>query len=551
MRVANLIPNKQIHYSQNLRDVVWRGFDGGWNVLDDDMNLSYKYATRMENCYPDNDGSVKIRQGFKLFAACASYFSTAATILDVFYFNGSLIVVGSNGEVLKILANTSVSRIWDTVVAAALPNNPTGWSPCTFVSAAIFNGHLIICNGQDKPIDIDSEFVVEYLQDLGTNTNINVPICKYVVTLGRYLVMAGDPLELDRVHISAKDAAGTFYGDPPPNDATRLDVGSIIPAASVIRGLLPFRGKLVTMFAEGLVIGTLGVYDNTGNHTPSFEDGIEGFGSISHRAGIAYGDDGLFMDLQGVPSIKRTVLSSSFKPERVSELIDIEIKKMLTTLSFESMEDRVFSVYNKADGQFMLFVPNAETIAGTTETVAFVYNYRPSLHQQSWARYRNLNFTCGTRSLGGRIFFGDSNGNIWLYGTRDDKVSQDYTVNGVGVNIAFDWEMPWFDLGSRLKTKTSKYLSFDTRGASEFLVRMYVDNNLTAPALQMAFSGGEQGEFGSMDQPFGGGRNTSRKKHFGWPTKFEIGKIRISGTADAQLSFVSVALQYLGGGYNR
>lgn len=552
MRVSQLIPNKRIPYSQAMQDVVWRGFSGGWNILDDDMNLSYKYATRMENCYPDNDGSIKIRQGFRRFAQCASSFSTDAYIVDMYYFNGAEIVVGSNGEVLKVLGDGTVSRIWDASIAAALPNAPDGWSTTvTFVSFAVFNGHLIICNGQDKPIDIDNEFVVEYLQDAATFTNIHVPICKYVVTIGRYLVMAGDPLEPDRIHISAKDAAGTWYGDPPPNDATRLDVGSVIPSANVIRGLLPFRGRLVVMFAEGLIFGQLGQYNDTGSHTPNFDDAVEGYGSISHRSGIAYGDDGLFMDLQGVPSLKRTAFSTSFKPERVSELIDAEIKTMLSTLSFGAMEDRVFSVYNHAEGQFMLFVPNAETLAGTTETVAFVYNYRPSLRQESWARFRGMNFTCGNRSLGGRIFFGDANGDIWLYGARDDLISHDYEVGGEGDGIAFDWEMPWFDLGSRMRTKTSKYISFDTRGASEFDVSMYVDNFTDTPALTMRFSGGSQGQFGGGPQPFGGGRNTSRKKHFGWPCKFMIGKLRFTGTADAQLSFVSVALQYLNGGINR
>jgi hypothetical protein len=51
-------------------------------------------------------------------------------------------------------------------------------------------------------------------------------------------------------------------------------------------------------------------------------------GPSSHRAGVAYGDDGLFVDLEGVPSIKRTVLSASFKPERVSDLIDPESRRL-------------------------------------------------------------------------------------------------------------------------------------------------------------------------------------------------------------------------------
>lgn len=546
MRVEALLPRGKVRYAQQLLPLTLRGFDKGWNVLDDDMNLPFKYATRMENCYPDSEGNIRVRQGFELFARCSAHFSTAAGIVDGYYFNGALIVVGTNGEILKVLGDATVSRIWDSAISGGNP-----WGATDFVSFEIFNGHLILCNGSDKPLDIFPDFHVEYLQDQGTSTNINVPVCKYVRAVGRFLCMAGDPLEPDRVHISARDAPGTWFGDPPPNDATRLDVGSIIPGATVIRGLMQFRGRLVVMYAEGLVFGELGTYDDNGDHTPNFDDGIEGYGSISHRAGTTQGDDALFMDLNGVPSIKRTVLSTSFKPERVSELVDPEIKAMLSVLSFEALENRVFSVYNREAGQFMLFVPDAELIADTTETAAFVYNYRPSLQQAAWARYRGMNFTCGIRTLQNNIFFGDNDGTLWRFGSTQLPVELDYKEGALGTPIEFDWELPWFDFGKRTNVKHTKKIAFDTRGASEFTVQMYVDNFLDTPALSMRFSGGEQGEYGDSAQPYGGGRNTSRKKHYNWPSKFEIMKLRFTGTADAGLSFVSISLQYLFGGINR
>lgn len=562
MRLAKIIPNKRLRYQQVLRATTLRGFNGGWNVLDDDMNLSYKFSVKMDNVYADNDGSVRVRQGTKLFANCLSYFSTTAYIINIFYFKEALIVVGSNGQILKVLADGTVSRIWDATIAAALSGSPTPWSATDFCSAADFNAQLILCNGIDKPLVIDQDYTVEYLQDLGTLTNINVPICKYVVAFDRYLIMAGDPLRLDRVHISAKDAAGTWFGDPAPNDATRIDVGSVLPSATTIRGLSAFRGKLVVMFAEGLIFGTLGVYNATGSHTPDFDDGVTGYGSISHRSAIPFGDDGLFLDLEGVPSIKRTVFSASFKPERISSLIDPEIKKTLDPLSFDTLEDRVFAVHNRADGQYLVFIPNRDTHALTTETVAYVHNYRPVLNQNSWSRFRGWNFTCGVRSLAGNVFFGDRNAKIWLYGTETNPIDSDYidlisSPNDiVGVGIAFDWEMPWLDFGNRAITKQSKYISFDTRGASEFTVRMYVDNFLSiagvdTPQLTTRFSGGEQGLFGEGDQPYGGGRNAMIKKNYAWPAKFEIAKLRFSGTANAQLAFTSITVNYMTGGINR
>lgn len=548
MRLNQILP--RVRPQQNLQDTTLREFTGGWNVLDDDMNLSHRFATRSKNIYSDNDGVMRVRYGYRLFAACGTYLSTSAYAVEGYYFNNALIVGFSNGEICKILGDGSVSVIWNSAIAATLPGSPTGWSACDFMSFAEFNGHLIVANGIDKPIDIDQNFVVEYLQDAATSTNINVPIGKYVVACGRYLLIAGDPLEPDRIHISAKDAAGTWFGDPPPNDATRIDIGSVLSGATTIRGILNLRGRPIVMFAEGLVFGTLGNYDGA-NHAPQFDDGVTGFGSISHRSGVAYGDDGLFMDLEGVPSIRRTALSTSFKPERVSDLIDREIKAKLLQLSFETMENRVFSVYNRSQGQFMLFVPNAESIDDTTETVGFVYNYRPSLRQDAWCEFRDWNFTCAMRSLQGRIFFGDKNADIWIMGSDDDPI---YTDNEEP--IAFDWELPWLDFGRRARTKTSKYISFDTRGASEFTVRMYVDNfyenaNGDQPALTMQFSAGEQGLFGQGPQPYGGGRNTAIKHTYAWPAKFQIAKLRLSGESDAGLGFVSITLHHLTGSITR
>jgi hypothetical protein len=525
-------PNR-LPLAQRLLSTTLRGFTGGWNVSDDDMNMSYRFATKLTNCYNTADGRIEVRCGVTKFG-----FTHGSGLINAEYFIDSIISVTANGDVWRTLADGSTAQL-----ATGL------WGETDFVSFAQFNGHLILCNGIDKPLDIGPDFAIEYLQDAATHTNINVPICKYVVAINRYLVMAGDPLEPDRVHISAKDAAGTWYGDPPPNNATRIDVGSVLPSAITIRGLLPFRGKLVVMFAEGLVFGTIGTEDEEGNHTPSFDDGVAGYGSISHRAGIAYGDDALFMDLEGVPSIRRTVLSTSFKPDRVSALIDPEIRDALSTLSFGALEDRVFAVHNKREGQFWLFIPNGSTLIDTTETRVFVYS-RLADNIESWNDFTGWNFTCGLRTLQGELIFGDSEGNFWLYSGETDYSDLKQVPAVTGTGIPFTWEMPWLDFGNRAITKQTKYIHFDTRGESEFTVQMFVDN-FADPSLSMEFSAGEQGGFGSGSQPFGGGRNTSHKKQYAWPCKFMIAKLRINGTASEGLSFVSITMNYLNGGSNR
>ena len=544
MRLPAITP--QIKYNQVLKTTTLRGFSGGLNVLDDDMNLEYKYATRSVNVAADTDGTMRVRYGTRLFSAVPQ------PIINMEYFNGSLIVVCANGTIYAVFADSTSSLLW------------SAWGATDFASFAQFDGQMIVCNGLNKPVTISNLFVATYLQDLATLTNINVPVCKYVVTNGRYLVMAGDPLFPERVHISCRDAPGTWYGDPPPNDAVRQDVGSILANATTLRGLLSFRDKLLVLYAEGIIVGTLGIYGivppaTVSTHNPTFNDAIDKFGCVAHRAAVARGDDGLFMDLQGVPSIKRSVLNTSLKPERASAFIDPAITRWVATLNFLTLSDRVFAVYDSKEGKYLLCIPNSNTLAATTETPIFVYSYRPSLRQDSWAEFRGWNFTCGATSLQGNIFFGDRIGNIWVYGTRDNPTYKDFIddYHSVGANpgvpIVFDWETPWLDMGARAAIKNNKFISMDTRGPAVFTMSMYVDNITSAPQLQMTLSGGEQGPF--VNPPGGAvsvmARPTSYKKQIAWPTKYTIAKLRAQGSTTTALSFVAITMHYLQGGINR
>jgi hypothetical protein len=564
MRLSGIIPTKRLPYGRALQSSTLRQFGGGWNTLDDDMNMSPKFSTVLTNCYPTADGSMRVRYGYKEFADVSASLSSAVRIINIEYFADHIIAVLDTGVVVRISSGGSVVVIWDTGIAAALPGAPAAWGPTEFASFAKFNGDLIICNGSDKPIIVSPLLVVDYLQDLATGSNLNVPICHYVVPINRYLAMAGDALEPDRIHFSAKDASGTWYGDPPPNNATRIDIGSVLPGATTIRGLLPFRGKLIAMFDEGLVIGDVGEENSAGDHIPTFEDGIEGFGGVSHRAAVAFGDDGFFLDLEGVPSLKRTVFAGSFKPERASEVIHNDIGRAVKAMSSVARDLNTFAVFNKTDSQIMFFCPNSELLQNATESPAYVYTYRPTLRQNAWSYFNGWNFTCGVRSLGGTIFLGDKNGKIWHYGASQ-LLGTAYADAMIGLNgtpIVYEWTMPWFDFGHRANTKNSKYISFDTRGSAQFTVRMYVDNLLTqavskddptqidAPALSSVFTAGEESGEGRV-QANATGRNTSVKKKYAWPTKFEIAKLRITGSTTTALEFISLTMHYQLGGINR
>lgn len=523
---------------QALKSTTLRGFTGGLNVLDDDLNLSHKYAVTSTNIYSDNDGTMKVRYDISSFKDISTVDAGFGTGVNITYFNASLITVGTSGRISRTLANGTTTIIWNATLAALLPGAPSGWSATTFVSFAQFNGKLIVCNGVDKPIIIDSTFFTDYLHDIPTASNVNVPICRYVVSCQRFVVMAGDPLFPNRVHISARDASGTWFGDPAPNDGTHLDIGSIVESANIIRGLMPFRDKLLVLFAEGIVIGTLGVYDTTGLiHTPDFNDGIKDYGCVAHRSGISVGDDGLLASLTGVPSIKRTILSQALKAENASSLIDPLYTAAIKSFSLDQLADRIFSVYDRRIGQYLVFIPRPSGGGGVANAKSvFVYNYRPSLRQDAWSFWTSTswNFTCGCASLEGTLFF-VSGSTIWVYGSRDN------VITGA---VSWNWEMPWLDFGDRTKSKELRYISFDTRGYGTFTVTMYVDgfNSGTGSSRTATFA------FGDSTAT----RHTDLKKLIAWPCKFQTCKFVFSGVSTpAQFrpdSFVSMTLHYLMGG---
>jgi hypothetical protein len=546
---------------RDLKSATVRDFSGGYNTLDSELNLASKFSTRMFNIHHTASNTVRKRYGTRFFADLTLYTTTADVyVVNIEYYNASLIAVMSNGEVLAILADASVTRIWDDATAV-LKGATNGWSDTEFASFAQFNGELIICNGVDKPIIVNTSLQVDYLQDLATFSNLNVPICRYVTSCSRFLIMAGDPTAPNRIHISNRDTSGTWFGDADPNDGTYIDVGSTLRNASAISGITNFRDKLIVSYPEGCVLGDLGIYDTDGNHTPDFNETVEQYGAISHRSFINFGDDLLMMDSVGIPSLKRTVFTGTIRPERVSDLIDGEIAALLENLPQLALEDRIFSVYDQREGMFMFFIPNGNTLDETTETTGFAYLFRPSLNVKSWSRFDGWNWTCGARTQQGNVFFGDKDGKLWLYGSKLEPIYADYVNDpdgeAEGLDIDFDWELPWNDVKSRGKTKHTKYLALDTGGTSDFTAKMYIDrlrynDDLEdTPALETEMVGADVEGFGGAEVPFGGGRNTADERLYGWPAKFKLMKLRFTGSSKLPLEFISITLFFQEGSVYR
>jgi hypothetical protein len=586
-----------------LLDATIRDFSGGWNVVDNDLNLDTKFSKILENMQLGIDGSNSIRPGTKLFADAATYLDD---IINCEYYNNFIVAVGSNGKIVKIDSNGVVNEIWSDSYANNLAGSPDGWSTTIFASFAIFNGDLIICNGVNKPVIIGSSMTATYLKDIADDSNANVPIARFVVAHGRYLVMAGSFIagEEDRLFIAATDISGTWLGASAPNDAVNVDLGSRVPSGSqVIKGLGRFRDKLIVMFENSVLPGTLGVFDGSA-HIPTFDDAIDNMGALSHRVLQTVSEDILFGDGAGVSSIKRALFTGSVTSERVSHLVAPAYRTAVNKLtSTTALEDRTWSIWDSQSNNFMVFIPNADDASNTTETRCFVYKKNKALKIENWQDWRNWNFRSGCRSSLKRIFltrgsqvfllgeefdnkiFKDYEGDQEMF--SDDMVFTDFTgfnpvadVNDSGIPINFTWEFPWADHRERSRTKSSRYINFDTQGDNKFLVEMYTDNiyrdrthlgedweedtlkfndslgwdvEVLDPTLSMVFEGGDAPGFGADEygEDFGGGRPTRLEKLYAWTARFKLEKLRISGDAIKELKFISITLWYLSGSIRR
>ena len=606
-RVTLTPSDRGIQRSSVLQDATIRDFSGGLNVVDNDLNLTTKFSKELTNLQRSVDGGIEIRPGTKLFADCSDHMSE---IINCEFFSNHIVAVGSNGNLVRINARGEVVLIWNDEFANSLPGNPDGWSETSYCSFTVFNGALIVANGINKPLSIDSNLNATYLNDAATGSNANTPIARYVRAHGRYLVFAGDPTNIDRIHIRSTDTAGVFVGDPGPNDAVTIDLGSRVPLGSdVITGLARFRDSLVIMFEECVMPGTLEIFTDD-NHTPTFKDAIENIGCIAHRSSQTIGEDLFFLDQVGIPSLNRALFTATVESGRISQLIDPRIQQALDSVNSTSAQsDLIHSVYDSLSGNYMLFIPDAINTTDITEYRCFVLKKNETLKIEAWQEWRNWRFRSSCRSQLKRVFLtqdaqvyvlGESHGDI--NDQSIDRISTDYQgdqemfdddtsftdykgfnpvadTKDSGVPIPFVWELPWSDANRRFNVKASRYVNFDTEGDQKFTCDMFVDNiyedrsnlgetyldgttfddefgydvEILKPNISGEFVGGTGPGFGldEYGKSFGGSRPTRHEGLYAWESRYKINKFRFSHDATAPLKFVSISLAYSVGSVRR
>lgn len=549
--------------TERLQTSTIRSYDGGLNVADTDLNMSPKFAKVLDNVERGTDGTLSIRPGTKYFATVGG---SSVAIVNVYYFNGYVIVVKTDGTFWKVDGSGAVTPM--TLVVGG--GNPFT-SGTQFVSFTIFNSDLIVANGKDKPILISGNpsnanyMKPDFLQDLASGSNVNTPVGAFVIAHGQYTCIAGISAQPSYLFISAKGTSGTWLSDPIPNDAIAMDLGPRVSLGSAtITGMVAYRDKLLVAFERGVLPMNLGIYttDATPVHVPTDDGFIEEYGCLSHRTLISLGDDTYYADNVGVNSATRLAFYNTLRALRVSQLVDPLITPMMTALSQAQITQFVFAIYDLRHFRYMLFIPSFASDGVTvTETIGFSYTNIPTLKVAAWARLRGWTWRCACRTALQNIVFGGGN-KLYTYDFDDTDTNIDFNgdtdINsGKGVPVSFTWELPWADFQARTNTKTVRYIGLDTKGTGEFTCEMYVDNyynNATTPMLSMTMVAGDAAGYGSQlygDSPYGGGRRSSDERLYAFNTKFKLMKLRFYGTTNYKVKFVSISVNYLRGSIRR
>jgi len=440
-----------------------------------------------------------------------------------------------------------------------------------------------MCNGFDKPLIISGDptnanyMIPVFLEDIGSGSNVNTPIGKYVVAHGQYTIIAGDPTAPSTIHISAKGTSGTYVGDPGPNDAVDIDLGPRVSIGdSTITGMVAYRDKLLVTFERGVLPLNLGIYTGSPSvHTPTDDGFIEEFGCVAHRTLVSVGDDAFYLDNVGVNSIARVSVFNTLRPVRVSHLIDPQIYDRMKRLTQAQITKYVFAVYDLRHFRYMVFVPQL-SVDGLDiyENTGYSYTNIPTLKIQAWARIRDWIWTCACRTSLENIVFGSDGTKLYTYNFDDGDSCADYlndpdndAGHATGWPVNFNWELPWADFKNRMDIKYTRYIGMDTEGDGQFTVQAYVDNiepsddDFTYPStsdanalLSMQMIGGDADGYGESpygDSPYGGGRRASDERLLAFPAKFKILKLRFIGSTLRHIKWVSISLAYLHGSIRR
>lgn len=571
-------------------------FSGGLDLTESDLKLKTNFSKVEDNVHRDIDGTKSVRWGSKLLYNVSP--TITGTIIDGTYYRDKLLVVNTTGQIATITQAGVIVAVWNTAIAAALPGAPAAWTTTSQVDFTEAKNELIIVNGVDKPLIFNKSFVMKYLNDVPTGSNVNTPIGKYVTTAGNYTVIAGVAATPDEIYISAAGTSGTWPGDPAPNDALSINIAAYTTnQGGDIRGLSSFRNFLVIHFATSSVVMVLGEYVGA-VHKPRVLDTIPEHGVISHRCVTVIESEILYADELGVHKAQRNTFGNALESEKVSFRVQTDFIKDISSVAADRIKS--YAVYNKLENRVMYFLWNGSMYH------IYVISYDEGIKKRAWSKFSGWSWVCAITSAKGRVYFcegtkiyqygnsvfagedytgdymSEAKQGTWLTATPyivgntvlrtgvyyvalvahtsgvfTDDLNADFWKIFEGEEIEFDWELPWTDTKSRMKKKRMSFIALDTSGTARFTVEVYVDNIRVDvngdddPALSLEFVAGSSPGFGGGTQPYGGGRRAADERLWGFPCEFKIVKFRIKGSTNQRLQVVAISMLLAKGSYKR
>lgn len=585
-----------------------RNFGGGLNAVDSDISMAPQFSVVLDNLHRTPSGALKLRFGSKWFVDIMPYITNdIGNIVNMHYFAGAIVAAAQGGQIVAADDNGVAVSIWNATLAAALPGAPSPWSGAVMsVDFVPFKAKLIAHNGLDKPLSIGSGLGVSYLADEVTGSNVNVPIGKYGCVVANYHCVAGIPAAPTTVYVSSKGTAGTFPGDPVPNDSISIDVGAYAPeGAPEIRGIAGFRSFLIVFFASQALPIRLGTYNGAGVHVPEFPDVLPSFGLLGHRCVTSVVGDLQFAGFNSIGNATRSLFSGLIDPSSLSDIVEPAYRRLISNLTDDDRLRKCFVVHDRLAHKTILYTP----------TGSFAYSANDKLRYKAWSQDTTQIWESGCVSFLGRVFF-SSGSRIFQQGNdiftgeayhadrlndRSDnwQPGHSYTVGNLaydtvthevyicvvshisggvsfsqdradqilspkwelykGEPISFEWESPWLDGKDPMRLKITKYIALSTKGTAEFTVRIWVDhlykdidgNVIHDPAVSIKFIANDALGFGYDAGPYGGGRHSNDPRLFEFPAKFKSVKIGIIGSDRKPFELALISFLYAHGKFTR
>ena len=563
--------SKKARPASKLDSSTLRGFGGGWNSIDEDLSMKPTYQVSLINFQRTTSGAQAVRFGSRFITDIKAVHNSP--ILDGTYYNTWNVVFCVDGFVLKVNEDGSIMQIiWSGFPAGTVPDGPL----FEHVSFVPFKDTLIIHTGKTKPLEIKPDMTCNYLGD-PVGGNANVPIGKYGCVAANYHCIAHiietalvppetGTIQITKrkpteIYISSKGTSGVFPGDPDPNDAISIDVGAYAPeGAASIRGIAGFRTYLLVFLQNITLQVKLGEYSDDPEdpvHEPKFPDTLPQFGILGNRTIVTVENDIMFAGLSGLASAKRNLYSpDSITSDFLSTAISTSYRKIVGALTDTEQLNLSFSVFDRLNNNFLLFMPEGRVLC---------YTFNTRLKMNAWSAFEDMEWAAGWTSILGRMilatgtkifqggnstFEGENyyadrlNDHDVTYITGAMSISPNTLVldtvsdevwewTGSGTNskpagitfeqerenhplewilyegraIQMEMELPWIDGKDPMKLKQLRYVSIATKGDGEFTFDCYVDNLyknvegsvVHAPSISMEFVGNDAYGYGFDD----------------------------------------------------